>query len=83
MTWDRYYLLIEYPAVKVKVLEKRVYLLSSLKDICSIKQIETSAVIVVNNYVLDLLWGFNSIYLFDSHNKEENCHLSSSITVVL
>ena len=49
----------------------------------SIQQIGTCALLIVNNYILDLIWLTDSIYLFDSNSKDENDNLSSSGTIVL
>ena len=32
---------------------------------------------------MDLIWGIDSIYLFDSHSKDKNSNLSNSGTVFL
>ena len=36
--------------------------------------------LVVNNYILGLIWENDSIYLFNSHNKDEN-GISSNISL--
>ena len=60
------------------------YLLSIAEILYSIQQAGTGALLIVNNYVLSLIWRNNStIYLFDSHSKDENENLSSSATAVL
>ena len=60
------------------------YLLSIAEILYSVQQAGTGALLIVNNYVLSLIWGNNStIYLFDSHSKDENENLSSSATAVL
>ena len=43
----------------------------------------TGALLIVNNYILGLIWGNDSIYLFDSHSKDENGDVSSFGTAVL
>ena len=40
-------------------------------------QIGAGDVFIVNNYILGLIWGDDSIYLFDSHSKNENGNLRS------
>ena len=47
------------------------------------QQIGADARRIVSNYILHLIWGNNSIYLFDSHSKDENGNLSSFDTAVL
>ena len=37
---------------------------------------------IVNNSALGLIWVSDSMYLFDSHSKDENNNLSSSGTVL-
>ena len=51
--------------------------------IAEIQQIGTGALLIVNNYILGLIWGTDSIYLFDWHSKDENGKLSSSGRVLL
>ena len=46
------------------------YLLSIAEIINSAQQIGTGALLIVNNYILGLIWGNDSIYLFDSHSKD-------------
>ena len=48
-----------------------------------VQQIGAGALLIVKNYILGLIWGNSSIYLFDSHIKDENGHLSSSGTALL
>ena len=59
------------------------YLLSIAEIVNSARQIGTGALLIVNNYILGLIWGNDSIYLFDSHSKDEYGNLSSSDTAVL
>ena len=47
------------------------------------QQIGTGALPIVNNFVLGLILGNDSIYLFDSHSKDENRNLLSPGTAVL
>ena len=60
-----------------------VYLLSIAGIANSVQQIWTDALIIVTNYILSLIWGIDSIYLFDSQSKDENGNLSSSGKAVL
>ena len=48
-----------------------------------VQHIGAAVLLFVNNYILGLIWGNNSIYLVDSRSKNENGNLSSSGTVVL
>ena len=48
-----------------------------------LSKLGVGALLTVNNYILGLMWGNDSIYIFDSHSKDENGNLSSSGTAVL
>ena len=41
------------------------------------------SLLIGNNYILGLIWGNDSIYLFNSHGKDENSNVSSSGTAAL
>ena len=47
----------------------------------SVHQIGTSAVLIVDNYILGLIWGIDS--MFHSHSKDENGNLANSGTAAL
>lgn len=49
----------------------------------SVQQIGTGALLIVNDYILDLTWEIDSIYLFYSHSEDKYDNLSSSIAAVL
>ena len=50
----------------------------------SVRQIGAGVLLFVNNYILGLIWvNHSTIYLFDSHSKDENGNLSSSGAAVL
>ena len=59
------------------------YLLSIEEIVISVQYIGAGALLIVNNYILGLIWRNDSIYLFDCHSKDENGNLSSSGTAVL
>ena len=48
------------------------YLISISEIVNSVQQIGAGALLIVNNYILGLSWRNDSIYLFDSHSKDEN-----------
>ena len=48
-----------------------------------VQQIGAGALVIVKKYILDLIWGNDSTYLFDSLSKDENGNLSSFGTAVL
>ena len=53
------------------------------KIVNDVQQTGAGALLIVTNYILGLIWGNDSINLFDSHSKDENGNLSSSGTAVL
>ena len=59
------------------------YLLSIAEIVNSAQQTENGALLIVNNYILGLIWENYSIYLFDSHSKDQYCNISSSGAAVL
>ena len=82
--------MIENSLINVQFLENNTgeitagaYLPSIAEIVNSVQHTGISAILIVNNYILGLIWGNDSIYLFDSHSKDENDNLSSSETAVL
>ena len=82
--------LIENSSVKKEFLENKTgeitavaYLLSITEIVNSCQQTGTGTLIIVKNYILGIIYGNDSIYLFDSHSKDENGYLSSSGTAVV
>ena len=83
-------LIIENFLINIKLLENKTgeitagaYLLSITEIVNKAEQIGTGALLIVNNYILGLIWGTDSIYLLHSHSKDEYGNLSSSGTAVL
>ena len=82
--------LIENSLINVQFLENNTgeitagaYLPSIAEIVNSVQHTGISALLIVNNYILGLIWGNYSIYLFDSRSKDKNGNLSSSDTAVL
>ena len=48
-----------------------------------IQQTRAGDLLILNNYILGLIWENDSIHLFDFHSKDENGSLSSSGTEIL
>ena len=69
--------MIEFSAVNVQFLGKKMgaYVLTIVEIVDSIEQIGASGLVIFNNYILDLIWGNDSIHLFDSQGKDENNNL--------
>lgn len=57
-------------------------LLSVAEIVYIIEQIGTGTLLIINNYLLGLIWGSDSMYFFDAHSKNENGNLLSSGTTV-
>ena len=74
---------VELLGNKTGEITARAYLLSFTEIVSSAQQIGTGALLIVNNYILGLIWGTDSIYLLDSHSKDGYGNLSSSGTAVL
>ena len=61
--------------INVELLENKTgeittgwYLLSIAEILNSARQIGIDALLIANKYILGLIWGTDSIYLFDSHS---------------
>ena len=74
---------MQFLEIKTGKIAGGVYLLSFVEVVNSVQQIGTGGLLIVNNYILGLIWGNDSIYLFDSPSKDENGHASSPGTAVL
>ena len=74
---------VQFLEIKTAEITAGAYLLPILEIVNSVQQIGTGALIVVNNYILGLIWGNGSMYIFDSHSKDENGNVSISGTAVL
>ena len=74
---------VQFLGIKTGEIKAGTYLLSIVEIANSVQQIETGALLIVNNYILGLIWGNDSIYLFHSHSKDENGNVSSFGTAVL
>ena len=73
---------VQFLEIKTGKITTGTYLLSTSETVNSVQQIGNVALLIVNNYILGLIWGNGSIYLFDS-SKDENGNVSSSGTEVL
>ena len=68
--------------IKMGKITAGAYLLCNVENVNSVQQIGTGGLLIVNNYTLGLIWGNDSIYLFNSHSKDENGNVSSPGTAV-
>ena len=70
--------LVEGFFVNVQFLEMKAditagaYVLSIVEIVSNVQQFGSGALVMVNNCILDRIWGNDSTYLFDSYSKE-NC----------
>ena len=60
-----------------------VYLVSITEIVSDCQQIGTGALLIINNYILGLLWGNQCFFLFDSQSKDEIGRMSVTGTAVL
>ena len=79
--------LLENCSINTESLKSRTGKIIAGAYLLSIAEIKNSvvqlALLILKNYNLGLIWGnYSSIYLFDSHSKDENGNLSSSGTTV-
>ena len=59
------------------------HLLSTAEIVNRARKIGTGALLIVNNYISGLIWGIDSVYLFDSESKHDYDNLSNSCTSIL
>ena len=58
--------------------------LASITEVVSVcQQIGTSSLLIINNYILGLLWRNQSFFLFDSYSKDKIGRMSATGTAVL
>ena len=75
---------VEYLDHKTGEITAGEYLLLTVEIRKNARQIRAGSLLFVNNYVLGLIWRNDStIFLPDSHNKDENGILSSSSAAIL
>ena len=81
---------LEDSAINVELLNNRtgeitagVYLVSVTETVSDCQQVGTGALLIINNYILGLLWGNQCFFLFDSHSKYEIGRMSVTGTAVL
>ena len=80
---ENYSMNVEFLENKAGEITAGAYLLSIVEIVNSAQQIGTGALLIVNNYILGLIWENDSIYLFDSHSKDQYGNISSSDTAFL
>ena len=68
---------IENSAINVELLNNRTgeitaggYLVSNSEIVSDCQKISSGALLIINNYILGLLWGNHCFFLFDFHNKD-------------
>ena len=74
---------MQFPENKTGEITAGAYLLSFAEIVNCVQHTGTGALLIVNNYILGLISGNDSMYLFDFHSKDENDNLSSSGTALL
>ena len=63
---------------KTKEITAATYTIYISEIVNGVQQIGTVALFIVNNYSLGLILGNGSVFLFDSHSKDENGNSPSS-----
>ena len=74
---------VQFLENKTRKITAEAYLPLIVEFVNSVQQIGTGALLIVNNYILDLILGNDYVYLFDSHSKDENGNIFSSSTAGL
>ena len=80
---ENYSMNVEFLENKTGEITAGTYLLSIAEIVNTAQEIGTGALLIVHNYIIGLIWGNNSIYLFDSDSKDQYDNISSSGTAVL
>ena len=62
---------VEFLKNRIGEITARVYLVSITEIVSDCQQIGTKVLLIINNYILGLLWGDQCFFLFDSHSKDE------------
>ena len=80
---------IKNSSINIEVLNIRTgeitagaYLVSITEIVSDCQQIGTGARLIINNYILGVLWENQYFFLFDSHSKDEIGRMSAAGTVV-
>ena len=78
---------VEYLEIRTREITAGAYLIPISEIVNGVQQIRVGALLIVNNYILGLIWRNDSIYLFDSHSKDKkdcwySCYSSSKIWYV-
>ena len=81
---------IENSVINVEFLNNRTgeitagaYLVSITEIVSDCQQIGTGALLIINSYILGLLWEKQCFFLFDSHSKDKTGRVSATGTAVL
>ena len=74
---------VEFPNNRTGEITSGAYLVSITKILSDCQLIDTGALLIINNYILGLLWGNQCFFLFDPHRKDEIGRISATGTAVL
>ena len=58
---------VEFLNIRIGEITAGAYLLSITEIVSDCQQIDTGPLLIINNYILGLLWGNQCFFLFDSH----------------
>ena len=88
-TYDRGFF-IENSSIDAEFLNNRIgqitageYFVSITEIVSDCQQIGAGAQLIINNYILGLLWGNQCFFLFHSHSKDEIRRMSATGTAAL
>ena len=74
---------VEFVNIRTTEITAGAYLVSATDIVRDCQQIDTGALVIINNYILGLLWGNQCFFLFYSHSKDELGRVSATVTAVL
>ena len=58
---------VEFLNIRIGEITAGAYLVSITEIVSDCQQIDTGPLLIINNYILGLLWGNQCFFLFDSH----------------
>ena len=70
---------VEFLNIRTGEITSGAYLVSITEIVKDCQQIGTGALLIINNYVLVLLWRNRCFLLFESHSKDEIGRMSPTV----
>ena len=74
---------VEFINIRTGGITAGAYLVTISEIVSDCQQTSTGGLLIINNYILGLLWGNQCFFLLDSHSKDEIGRMSATGTAVL